>query len=109
MAGKIHALATRGWPKGRDWYDLVWYRSQRPPVSPNLVLLQNALGQTEGSGAWDAADWPRHIVARLQALDIMAMARDVRPFLDRPQDAALLTRDNILSVLEPPSPTSWSG
>lgn len=28
FAGKIHALLCRGWanrPKGRDWYDLVWY------------------------------------------------------------------------------------
>ena len=101
MAGKIHALATRSWPKGRDWYDLVWYRSQRPPVSPNLVLLQNALDQTEKAGTWDAASWPRHVAKRLQSLDVGAISRDVRPFLDRPEDAALLTRENILSVLEP--------
>ena len=28
FAGKMHALLCRGWqtrPKGRDWYDLVWY------------------------------------------------------------------------------------
>lgn len=27
-AGKMHAVLCRGWqsrPKGRDWYDLVWY------------------------------------------------------------------------------------
>ena len=45
MAGKVNALLTRPLCKGRDWYDLVWYRSQRPPVEPNIELLGNALGQ----------------------------------------------------------------
>jgi hypothetical protein len=40
MAGKLHALVTRGYPKGRDWYDLAWYRAKRPPITPNLTLLQ---------------------------------------------------------------------
>jgi len=43
LAGKLHALITRAYPKGRDWYDLIWYRAVRPPIEPNLVLLQNAL------------------------------------------------------------------
>lgn len=31
FAGKMHAVLCRGWasrPKGRDWYDLVWYVSK---------------------------------------------------------------------------------
>ena len=30
MAGKLHALITRQYSKGRDWYDFIWYRAQRP-------------------------------------------------------------------------------
>jgi hypothetical protein len=41
MAGKLHALWTRPYPKGRDWFDLVWYLARRPPVAPNIALLQN--------------------------------------------------------------------
>lgn len=48
MAGKIHALITRKYAKGRDWYDLVWYRARRPAVEPNLEFLQNALDQRQG-------------------------------------------------------------
>lgn len=42
MAGKIHALLTRSYPKGRDWYDLLWYLGLCPPQSSNIELLQNA-------------------------------------------------------------------
>ncbi|MBK7599829.1 MAG: nucleotidyl transferase AbiEii/AbiGii toxin family protein [Acidobacteria bacterium] len=54
MAGKLHAILARKYAKGRDWYDLVWYLSQRSPVEPNVELLQNALDQTHGDGKLDA-------------------------------------------------------
>src|SRR3990170_8483704 len=69
MAGKIHALVTRRYAKGRDWYDLVWYRGHRPPQEPNLVLLQNALDQTEGKGVYDADNWKQDTIKRIKALD----------------------------------------
>lgn len=99
LAGKLHAAITRRYAKGRDWYDLVWYLSQRPPVSPNLMLLQNALDQTQGVGRSDARVWPSLLRDRLAAFDFGAIAADVRPFLERPQDAALLTRENLDGLL----------
>jgi hypothetical protein len=38
--------------------------------------------------------------ARLRAMDIKALLEDVGPFLERPQDAALITRENLLGLLE---------
>ena len=99
MAGKLHALLTRGYPKGRDWFDLVWYRSRRPPVEPNLQLLQRALDQTQGAGRYRAAGWLGLVRERLADLDAAALARDVAPFLERPADAALLERINLEAVL----------
>ncbi len=99
MAGKLHALLTRGYPKGRDWFDLVWYRSRRPPVEPNLPLLQHALDQTQGADRYRAADWRALLRTRLADLDAAALARDVAPFLERPEDAALLERVNLEAVL----------
>lgn len=99
LAGKLHAAITRKYAKGRDWYDLLWYLSQRPPVVPNVVQLQNALDQTQGSGRFDARAWPALVRARLEALDMEAVAADVRPFLERPQDAAFLTRDNLSGMV----------
>jgi predicted nucleotidyltransferase component of viral defense system len=100
MAGKVHALLTRRYAKGRDWYDLLWYLSQRPPVAPNLTLLQNALDQTQGAGSVDARRWMDEVRRRLLAWDMKALVEDVEPFLERPQDAALITRENVLGLLE---------
>jgi predicted nucleotidyltransferase component of viral defense system len=99
LAGKLHAVITRKYAKGRDWYDLMWYLSQRPPVVPNLPLLQAALDQTQGSGRLDALAWKQLVQARLTALDMRTISEDVGPFLERPQDAALLTRDNLAALL----------
>jgi len=99
LAGKLHAAISRKYAKGRDWYDLLWYLSHRPPVEPNLFLLQNALDQTAGPGRFDAQDWKALVRARLAAFDMAAIAADVRPFLERPQDASLLSRDNLLALL----------
>jgi len=91
LSGKLHALICRKYAKGRDWYDLMWYLSQRPPAAPNLPLLQNALDQTQGQKTCHANDWKELTKARLQSFDPETLAADVRPFLERPQDAALLT------------------
>ena len=99
LAGKLHAAITRKYAKGRDWYDLLWYLSQRPPVAPNLELLQHALDQTKRTGQRDAHAWGALVRERLASIDMDAIVSDVRPFLERPQDAVLLTRDNLRGLL----------
>ncbi len=99
LAGKLHAAITRRYAKGRDWYDLVWYFSQRPPVEPNLALLQNALDQPQHAGRNDAHAWAALVRKRLGTFDMDAISDDVRPFLERPQDAKLLTRENLMGLL----------
>lgn len=99
MAGKLHALMTRRYPKGRDWYDLLWYRGQRPPAEPNLALLQNALDQTQGPGAQQATLWKAAVLSRIERIDCRKLREDVQPFLEHPEEAALLTLENVRSVL----------
>ena len=77
----------------------MWYLSQRPPVEPNLQLLQNALDQTQGAGTCDAQCWRGLIRGRLEAFDMAAIRDDVLPFLERPRDAGLLTRENLAGLL----------
>ena len=99
MAGKIHAVITRAYPKGRDWYDLLWYRAKRPRVEPNMVLLQNALDQTQGIGQIDAKQWLRYIRKRLNVFDETVLRDDVLPFLERTEEAHMLTTSNLHAVL----------
>jgi hypothetical protein len=101
MAGKLHAVHSRSYPKGRDWFDLLWYRGRRPPVEPNLVFLQNALDQTQGVNRYDARRWRDHVKERLDGLDVDLLRRDVFPFLERPEDRVLLSIENLTSVLGP--------
>jgi len=95
MAGKLHAAITRKYVKGRDWYDLLWYRTQRPPIEPNIKLLQEALDQTHRSANYDAHEWQRLVRNRLASISIKDIAGDAGPFLEHPQDASLLTRENL--------------
>jgi hypothetical protein len=99
MAGKIHALITRKYGKGRDWYDLLWYRGRRPPIEPNQVLLQNAFDQTQGKGAFKATDWKMGILRRLDGLDCHTLKEDILPFLEHPEDAKLFSEENFRSLL----------
>jgi len=99
MAAKLHALLTRPYAKGRDWFDLIWYRGRRPPTEPNLGLLQSALDQTRGTGRVAANRWRAHLQDRLTRTDVAELARDVRAFLERPADRTLLTRENLQAIL----------
>lgn len=96
MAGKVHALCTRPYEKGRDWYDLIWYRSRRPRIDPNPLLLKNAMEQT--STAY-SGDWKSMIAARVHTADFDHIRADVGPFLERREDVRLLERNLVLSCL----------
>lgn len=99
MAGKIHAIGTRRYLKGRDWYDLLWYRTQSPPVDPNLSLLQSALDETERERSWPAGEWKDRVLRRLRMLEERAMQKEVTPLLERAQDRELLTTEFIAAAL----------
>jgi predicted nucleotidyltransferase component of viral defense system len=100
LAGKLHAVLTRKYTKGRDLYDLAWYLADDSWPEPNLVLLNHALRQTGWTeAALTPGQW-RHVVAeRLHSLDWEQARRDVAPFLEREQDMALVSRDALLSLL----------
>jgi predicted nucleotidyltransferase component of viral defense system len=99
MAGKLHALITRSYAKGRDWYDLLWYCGLRPAVHPNLEQLQNALDQTQDGGRFKASDWDRLCLERFEQLDNAQIVADVAPFLERPKEAAMLSPENVRAAL----------
>jgi len=103
MAGKLHALITRQYCKGRDWYDFVWYRARRPQPEPNLVLLQNALDQTGGKGVFESGRWKDYVCASLNKLDFGRIRNDVQPFLERPEDGKLITKENLEGLLRQPA------
>lgn len=101
LAGKLHAILQRSYLKGRDLYDLLWYLSDPNWPLPNMMLLNNALRQT----GWKAKplsddNWRDAVRERLQMVAWEHAVNDVRPFLDPGADPSLLTRDNLMRLLE---------
>ncbi|MEW6232930.1 MAG: nucleotidyl transferase AbiEii/AbiGii toxin family protein [Chloroflexota bacterium] len=100
LAGKLHAILSRPYPKGRDIYDLLWYLSDPHWPAPNLTLLNNALQQTGWKGISPTErNWREIVRDRLQSLDWARIVADVRPFLEPGADPGLLTRENVLRLL----------
>jgi predicted nucleotidyltransferase component of viral defense system len=94
LAGKLHAVLSRSWAKGRDLYDLAWYLADRTWPAPNLDLLNAALGQTGWKGsALTAENWRAQVRRRVAALDWEKARADVRPFLERERDLDLVSKE----------------
>ncbi|MFA6568582.1 MAG: nucleotidyl transferase AbiEii/AbiGii toxin family protein [Victivallales bacterium] len=83
FAGKVHALLCREYIKGRDWYDFLWYTSQR--VKINCKFLASALKQ---QGSWKGQDidvnmdWcMAELEKAIKSIDWKTTAEDVRRFV----------------------------
>jgi hypothetical protein len=82
LAGKLLAILTRLYLKGRDWYDLWWYLTQcdRPP--PNFAYLNSGLRQSNSSlPTLTKANWKIILRERTEALDWANVLNDVAPFI----------------------------
>lgn len=98
LAGKLHAILQRSYPKGRYIYDLIWYLSDRSWPPPNLVLLNNALRQTGWGEPLDEATWRSRVSDKVRELDWERVVQDVAPFLEDVREIELV-RENVLALL----------
>lgn len=101
LAGKLHAVLSRPWAKGRDLYDLAWYLAERSWPGPNLMLLNAALAQTGWKGPTLTEDnWRREVWRQIEKIDWDKARDDVRPFLEREADLALVSAESIGQLLQ---------
>lgn len=100
LAGKLHAILSRKYTKGRDLYDLVWYLADKTWPAPNFGLLNSALEQTGWKGPQvTPQNWRSILKKHLSSLRWDRVAEDALPFLERAEEVALLTKENCLSLL----------
>ncbi len=100
LSGKLHAVLQRRTPKGRDFYDLLWYLSDPAWPAPNLILLNNALTQTGWTGpALTGSNWKAQIFNKLETIDWVSVVADVRPFVAPGFDMELLSLENFKKIL----------
>jgi predicted nucleotidyltransferase component of viral defense system len=100
LAGKLHAVLSRPYTKGRDLYDLAWHLSDPSCPEPNIVLLDNALRQT----GWQnppvtERTWRQRIAEKLDSVDWKLARADVSPFLERKQDVNMVSEPVLLPLL----------
>jgi len=101
FAGKLHALLSRPYSKGRDFFDLGWYLSKWKDLVPNFTFLANALKQTRWRGELPAYDnWRDLIYNTVKKTDWGSVRKDVENFLEHQADLAVFTKENVLGLLK---------
>jgi len=101
FAGKLHAVLTRPYVKGRDYYDLVWYMTRHQNLAPNVSLLNAALEQTKWSGKPVSLDtWKSEVKKRILGVDWAGIVRDVSPFLEDEKDIELMKLEYVLPLFK---------
>lgn len=101
FAGKMNALLSRTYTKGRDFFDLGWYLSRFKGLAPNMTLLSNGLKQTGWSGAVVTENnWRDCLHEVVERAEWGKVRQDVENFLETPGDAEVFSKENVLRLLE---------
>jgi predicted nucleotidyltransferase component of viral defense system len=101
FAGKLHALLSRGFTKGRDFYDLAWYLSRFDGgIKPNFNMLNHALVQSHWQGAElnEKNGWSE-LTKIVKAADWKKVREDVEKFLENPKDMDVYTQETVLGLV----------
>ena len=83
FAGKIHALLCRKHSKGRDWYDFIWYTSNRTGINYDfLTSAINQIGPWQGQSISVDRVWLQNELERtIASMNWKQAAEDVRRFV----------------------------
>ena len=99
FATKLHACFYRDYFKGRDFYDFIWYMSNK--AKPNFILLNNAIKQTEGAApAVGEGNFKEFLLKGIERVDFKSARKDVERFLEDKSELRLLDADLIKSSIE---------
>ena len=110
FAGKMHAILCRNWssrPKGRDWYDLVWYIANGYTLDMKHLkarLWQNcARLELQGLAMPDKID--EHYILellklRIDNLNIAAAKRDIEVFISDKRALDIWSREFFMDIIQ---------
>lgn len=84
FAGKLHAIFTKRYIKGRDYFDLVWLVSKDRSLNPNVDLLNAALEQTGNELRVTLKNWRDKVLEKIKAADWAKIIEDVNRFTEDP-------------------------
>jgi predicted nucleotidyltransferase component of viral defense system len=109
-AGKMHAILCRAWstrPKGRDWYDLVWYIAN--DFELDSKHLKSRLSQSCKYLEENNIQIPTKLtkqtikdllLQRIESLDVEKAKNDVQPFIKDMREIELWSKEFFVAVIE---------
>jgi predicted nucleotidyltransferase component of viral defense system len=109
-AGKMHAILCRAWsnrPKGRDWYDLVWYIAN--DVELDVKHLKARLSQSCKYLEANEINIPDKLtkqnikellLQRIESLDVAKAKNDVQPFIKDMREIELWSKEFFMAIVE---------
>jgi predicted nucleotidyltransferase component of viral defense system len=109
-AGKMHAILCRAWstrPKGRDWYDLVWYIAN--DVELDVKHLKSRLSQSCKYLEENDIKIPNELIKqtikdlllqRIETLDVVKAKSDVQPFIRDIREIELWSKEFFIAIIE---------
>lgn len=109
-AGKMHAILCRSWsgrPKGRDWYDLVWYIAN--DIELDMKHLKARLSQSCRYLETNNIHIPNELtqenlkellVKRIESLDISKAKNDVQPFIQEIKELELWSKEFFITLID---------
>ncbi len=100
FAGKMHALAYRGWKnrvKGRDWYDFEWYVRHNVPLGFAHLAERVRQFNNEEIGQ---AEFMAQLKYRLASANINQVKSDVFPFVRNPKELDIWSNDYFVQLAD---------
>ena len=106
----MHAILCRAWstrPKGRDWYDLIWYIANN--VELDSIHLKARLSQSCKYLESNEIKIPENLtkenikellLERLKTLDVDKAKNDVQPFIKDMREIELWSKEFFVAVIE---------
>jgi hypothetical protein len=97
LAGKLDAVLSRGWKnriKGRDWYDFAFMvRKNIPVLLRHLEARLCQKGFYSSLNPLTGMELVRMLHQRVEAVDFNLARQDVEPFVSRPRDLDVWSKD----------------
>jgi predicted nucleotidyltransferase component of viral defense system len=98
FATKLHAIFFRGFTKGRDYYDLMWFLGRS--VKANFRLLNNAIRQTHGNEyEIKESEFKEKLMKHLESVDFVKIRAEVERFMISREELKLIDFETIKSLL----------
>lgn len=109
-ARNLHAILCRVWntrPKGRDWYDLIWYIANN--VKIDSIHLKSKLSQSckylesndiKIPDTLNKESIKELLLQRIETLDVEKAKNDVQPFIKDIREIELWSKEFFIAVIE---------